>query len=137
MIKTTLILGGVLLLLLAVCFSCATTASGTVKEIGALEAFREYPFESQTTYIVRQGDSLSSIAKAKGISLGVLIVSNDIKSAMDLKEGTSLNIPGITSLTIGNGVTKIEQSAFANCTSLISVTIPKSRHFALNNSSKV
>jgi len=72
--------------------SCATSNVPIV----VYEEVKEHPltFEWQN-YIVKRGDSISSIAKTYGVSLEVLIIINDIKNARELREGDSLRIPNI------------------------------------------
>ena len=50
--------------------------------------------ESTTTYIVRKGDALSSIAKHYGLSTRDIVALNGLKSANQLQVGQKLLLPG-------------------------------------------
>ncbi|MFH1561766.1 MAG: M23 family metallopeptidase [Patescibacteria group bacterium] len=47
-------------------------------------------------YTVRQGDTVSSIAKKFGVSIDTIIWANDIKSVTKIKPGDQLKIPPVT-----------------------------------------
>jgi len=67
-------------------------------------------------YKVQKGDSVSTIAKKFGVSIGAVIASNNIRNARRLQEGTSLRVPNIDgipySIKAGDSLSKI--SAFFN-----------------------
>jgi murein DD-endopeptidase MepM/ murein hydrolase activator NlpD len=51
-----------------------------------------------STYTVRSGDALASIAKRFGINIGTIISANGISSASSVKPGMQLRIPNINGL---------------------------------------
>jgi murein DD-endopeptidase MepM/ murein hydrolase activator NlpD len=65
-------------------------------------------------YKVKKGDSVSTIAKKYGISIGAVISSNNISNARRLQEGVSLRIPNIDgipySIKAGDSLSKISVS---------------------------
>jgi len=65
-------------------------------------------------YKVQKGDSVSSIAKKFGVSIGAVIASNNISNARRLQEGVSLRVPNIDgipySIKAGDSLSKISAS---------------------------
>jgi murein DD-endopeptidase MepM/ murein hydrolase activator NlpD len=65
-------------------------------------------------YKVKKGDSVSTIAKKFGVSIGAVISSNNIRNARRLQEGVSLRIPNIDgipySIKSGDSLSKISAS---------------------------
>ncbi|MDR0503728.1 MAG: M23 family metallopeptidase [Treponema sp.] len=58
-------------------------------------------------YKVKKGDSVSSIAKRFGVSIGAIIASNEIRNARALQEGAMLRIPNVDGIpySVKNGDT--------------------------------
>ena len=69
------------------------------------------PDEAMGTYIVKQGDTLSSIAAAHGVTVAGIVSANGISASADLYVGEKLYIPGATTVdedsttTYGNSST--------------------------------
>jgi murein DD-endopeptidase MepM/ murein hydrolase activator NlpD len=65
-------------------------------------------------YKVQKGDSVSTIAKKFGVSIGAVISSNNISNARRLQEGVSLKIPNIDgipySIKAGDSLSRISAS---------------------------
>ncbi len=74
--------------------------------VGALEEIDLYtpqtvisPIRGEITeYVVKEGETLSSIAKKFGVSLDTIIWANEIKSAKEIKAGQKLKIPPVTGI---------------------------------------
>ncbi len=56
------------------------------------------PDETMGTYIVKQGDTLSSIAAAHGVTVAGIVSANGISASADIFAGQKLVIPGATSV---------------------------------------
>ena len=54
--------------------------------------------EAMGTYIVKQGDTLSSIAAAHGVTVSDIVTTNGISASADLYVGQKLDIPGAVSV---------------------------------------
>ncbi len=54
--------------------------------------------EAMGTYIVKQGDTLSSIAAAHGVTVSDIVTTNGISASADLYVGQRLDIPGAASI---------------------------------------
>jgi murein DD-endopeptidase MepM/ murein hydrolase activator NlpD len=63
--------------------------------ISRLDTLEEESAFSWLSYTVKQGDSVSSIAQAHGVSIDAIIASNAIANARRLKSGDSIRIPNI------------------------------------------
>ena len=65
-------------------------------------------------YKVQKGDSVTSIAKKYGVSIGAIIASNEISNARRLQEGAVLKIPNIDgipyTIKTGDNLSKISSS---------------------------
>lgn len=56
------------------------------------------PDDSMAVYIVKQGDTLSSISAAHGVTVSAIVNANGISASADLYVGQRLTIPGATAV---------------------------------------
>ena len=54
--------------------------------------------EAMGTYVVKQGDTLSSIAAAHGVTVSDIVTTNGISASAELYAGQKLSIPGAASV---------------------------------------
>jgi len=84
--------------------------TATIPASAALNSEEEAPHDLLVTfqwdqYRVQRGDSVTTIAKRYGVSIGAIIASNEIRNARLLQEGAVLRIPNIDGIpyTIKSG----------------------------------
>lgn len=74
----------------------------------AVSALFAVSAKAETTYTIRQGDTLEKIAKRYGVSVWSIKTANSIKSEVRLRLGSSLRIPTHTVSAGGHAVAKGE-----------------------------
>ena len=77
---------------------------------------------ASTSYTIRSGDTISSIAKSTGIAVSTILAANSLTASSIIYSGRTLVIPGATAApTTGSSATPITEEMAANARTIIQV----------------
>ncbi|MCU1551425.1 MAG: LysM peptidoglycan-binding protein [Glaciihabitans sp.] len=79
------------------------------------------PSTSASTYTIKTGDTITSIAKKFGVTVQAILDANHLTSSSIIYAGRSITIPGLSTASVGDVTTPLSPTMSANAAVIVAV----------------